>query len=234
LDKATGRERWRVARDDQTSWATPLVVRHQGRDQVVISATKRVRGYDLETGRLIWECAGLSRNVVSSPVAGHDMVFAGNSYDWQAMLGIRLEGAEGDITDTDRVAWKINRLTPYVSSPLLYDGALYFMRHNQNILSRLEAVTGRPLEEPVRLPGLTQIFASPLAAGGRIYIADRDGHTLVLRAGEALVAMALNTLDDSFSASPVAVGSELYLRGERHLYCLAEPESPSGGRAIEP
>ena len=74
FDKRTGKERWKVARDEKTSWSTPLVVEHEGKPQVVISATKRVRGYDLATGALLWECAGLSRNVVSSPVAGHGMV----------------------------------------------------------------------------------------------------------------------------------------------------------------
>lgn len=224
FDKRTGQERWKVARDDKTSWSTPLVVEHEGKPQVVISATKRVRGYELATGRLIWECAGLSRNVVSSPVAGQGMVFAANSYDWQAMLAIRLAGAQGDITDTDRVAWKLNRLTPYVSSPLLYDDTLYFLRHNQNVLSRFEPATGKPRGEPLRLDGIRDfIFASPVGAAGRVYITSRDGVTVVLRHGGDNAALRVNKLDDSFSASPALVDRELYLRGERFLYCLAEP-----------
>ena len=181
------------------------------------------RSYDLATGALLWECGGLSRNVVSSPVAGHGLVFAGNSYDWQAMLAIRLAGARGDLTDTDRVAWKLNRLTPYVSSPLLYDETLYFLRHNQNILSRLEPETGKPRGEPLRLEGIRDfIFASPVGAAGRIYIVARDGATVVLRHDRENTPLALNHLDDVFSASPALAGKELYLRGERFLYCLAE------------
>ena len=223
LDRRTGQERWKIARDEKTSWSTPLVVEHEGKPQIVISATKRVRGYDLATGAMLWECAGLSRNVVSSPVAGHGLVFAGNSYDWQAMLAIRLAGARGDITDTDRVAWKLKRLTPYVSSPLLYDHTLYFLRHNQNILSRLECETGKPLGEPLRLEGIRDfIFASPVGAAGRIYIAARDGATVVLRHNLENTPLAVNRLDDVFSASPALAGRELYLRGERSLYCLAE------------
>ena len=229
FDKRTGKERWKVARDDKTSWSTPLVVEHQGKAQVVISATKRVRGYDLATGDLIWECAGLSRNVVSSPVAGHGMIFAANSYDWQAMLAIRLDGAKGDITETDRVAWKLNRMTPYVSSPLLYDGTLYFLRHNQNILSRLEATTGKPRGEPIRIEGIREIFASPVGAAGRIYITGRDGVTVVMQHDRENALLALNRLDDVFSASPAVAGRELYLRGERFLYCLAA--SSAQGRA---
>jgi outer membrane protein assembly factor BamB len=222
FDKKTGKERWKVKRDDKTSWSTPLVVEHQGRKQVVISATKRVRGYNLADGALIWECAGLSRNVVSSPVAGNGMVFAGNSYDWQAMLAIRLEGATGDITSTDRVAWRMNRLTPYVSSPLLYGSTLYFLRHNQNILSRIEAATGKPRAEPLRLEGVTEIFASPLGAAGRIYIASRNGTTLVLGHSETgeNPTLAINRLEEVFTASPVAVERDLILRGEKFLYVL--------------
>ena len=224
FDTRTGQERWKVARDDKTSWSTPLVVEHGGKRQVIISATKRVRGYDLGTGRLLWECAGLSRNVVSSPVAGAGMVFAANSYDWQAMLAIRLAGAKGDITDTDHVAWKLNRLTPYVSSPLLYDDTLYFVRHNQNVLSRLEPSTGKPRGEPLRLEGIHDfIFASPVGAAGRVYVSGRDGSTVVLRHGGDNPTLAVNHLEDIFSASPALVERELYLRGERFLYCLAEP-----------
>jgi outer membrane protein assembly factor BamB len=230
FDKRTGRERWKVARDDKTSWSTPLVVEERGTTQVVISATKRVRGYELATGKLLWECGGLSRNVVSSPVAGDGMVFAGNSYDWQAMLAIRLEGAHGDITETDNLVWKLTRLTPYVSSPLLYDGTLYFLRHNQNILSYLEARTGKPRNDPVRLPELRDIFASPLGAAGRIYVVDREGTTVVVRHKHPEQTLAVNRLEDSFSASPVAVDRELYLRGERFLYCVREGKGGRAGR----
>jgi outer membrane protein assembly factor BamB len=226
FDKRTGKQRWKVARDEKTSWSTPLVVEHEGKPQVIVSATKRVRGYDLATGALLWECAGLTDNVVSSPVYdGHGVVIAGNSYYQQAMLAIRLAGAKGDITGTDRVAWKLNRMTPYVSSPLLYDDTLYFLRHNQNILSRLEPATGKPRGEPLRLEGINDfIFASPVGAAGRIYITGRDGATVVLRHDRENAILAVNRLSDSFSASPALVDRELYLRGEHFLYCLAEPE----------
>ncbi len=223
FDAKTGREIWKKVRDEKTSWSTPLIVAHAGQTQIVVSATQRVRGYDFDSGQLLWECAGLSRNVVSSPVAGHGMVFAGNSYDWQAMLAIRLDGAKGDITSTDRLAWKLNRLTPYVSSPLLYGDTLYFLRHNQNILSRLDPITGQPRGEPLRLEGLRDfIFASPVGAAGRIYVTGRDGATVVLRHDRENAILAVNQLDDSFSASAAVADRELYLRGEKSLYCLSD------------
>ena len=224
FDKRTGEQRLKVPRDEKTSWSTPLVVEHEGKPQVVVSATKRVRSYDLASGTLLWECSGLSRNVVSSPVAGHGMVIAGNSYDWQAMLAIRLDGAKGDVTDTPQLAWKLNRLTPYVSSPLLYDDTLYFLRHNQNILSRLDPVTGKSRGEPMRLEGIRDIYASPVGAAGRIYITGRDGATVVLQHDRENKQLALNRLDEVFSASPALADHELYLRGERYLYCIARKD----------
>src|SRR5262245_28285263 len=214
FDKRTGKQLWKVARDEKTSWSTPLVVEHEGKPQIIVSATKRVRGYDLATGAQLWECAGLTDNVVSSPVYTDGVVISGNSYYSQAMLAIRLAGAKGDITDTDKVAWKLNRLTPYVSSPLLYGDTLYFLRHNQNILSRLDPATGNPRGEPLRLEGIGDfIFASPVGAAGRIYVTGRDGITVVLRHDLENATLAVNHLEDSFSASPAPVDRELYLRG---------------------
>jgi len=223
FDKRTGDPLWKVARDEKTSWSTPLVVEQDGRVQVVVSATRRVRGYDIATGALLWECAGLSDNVVASPVFHHGLLIAGNSYYTQAMLAIRLDGAKGDLTGTTNVVWRMNRLTPYVSSPLLYGDTLYHLRHNQNILVRLDPATGRFRGEPLRLDGIRDfIFASPVGAAGRIYVTGRDGVTVVLRHDLDNAVLSVNRLDDSFSASPAVVDHEFYLRGEKFLYCIAE------------
>ncbi len=222
FDKRTGKQRWRVARNEVTSWATPIVVEHDGKPQVVISGTKRVRGYDLTTGHVIWECAGLSRNVVASPVAADGMVYAGSSYDTRAMLAIRLEGAQGDITGTDQVVWTRRRGTPYVPSPLLYGDSLYFLRHYQGILSRVSAKTGEDQGGPFRLGGIRNVYASPVGAANRVYISDHDGATLVISHAESPRILALNRLNDSFSASAAVVGRELFLRGQKYLYCIAE------------
>jgi len=222
FDKRTGEQRWRTPRDEKTSWSTPLIVEGHTHTQVVVSATRRIRGYDVRDGSPIWECAGLTDNVVSSPVHRNGIVIAGNSYYSQAMVAIRLEGAKGDVTGTDRVAWQLNRLTPYVSSPLLYGSTLYFIRHNQNVLSRLDPDTGRHLGEPLRLDGIRDfIFSSPVGAADRIYVTARDGTTVVLRHDRTNAPIAVNHLDDIFSATAAVVGTEFYLRGERFLYCIA-------------
>jgi outer membrane protein assembly factor BamB len=224
LDKHTGKQRWKVARDEMTSWSTPLVVEHGGKPQVVVSATKFVRSYDLATGDVVWQAGGLSRNVVASPVAGDGFVYVANSYDWQAMLGIRLEAAKGDITgNADAVVWTLDKYTPYVPSLLLYGDELFFLAHSQGFLTSLEAKTGRPLFGPERLPGVRTVFASPVGAADRVYVISREGTTAVVRRAAPFKVLARNQLDDSFAASPAVVGKELYLRGQEHLYCIAEP-----------
>jgi outer membrane protein assembly factor BamB len=225
LDKRTGEERWRVARDEPTSWASPIVVEHSGGAQVIVSGTTRLRAYDIADGKVIWECGGLSNNVVATPVTAAGIVVAGSSYEKQAMLAIRLEGASGDLTKgSENLLWMRRRRTPYVPSPLLYDDALYYLSHYQGVLSRVDLATGEEPHGPFRLQGVGAIYASPVGASGRIYIADRSGATVVLSHAAEPQVLALNQLDDSFSASPVLLGDELFLRGERFLYCLAEAQ----------
>ena len=223
LDKRTGGQRWKVDRDEVTSWATPIVVEHNGRAQVVISATNRVRGYDLATGKVLWECGGLSTNVVASPVAGDGMVFAGSSYDKKALLAIRLDGASGDLTGSDRVAWSRFRGTPYVPSPLLYGDPLYFLTHYQGVLTRVDTRTGEDRPGATRLAGIGNVYASPVAAANRVYVTDLDGTTIVISHDGSSKILAVNRIEESISASAAIVGRELFLRGQKYLYCIAEP-----------
>ena len=221
LDKSTGRQRWKAARDEITSWATPLVVELEGAAQVVTNATNRIRSYDLASGELIWEARGMTRNPIPSPVAGEGIVYLMSGYRGASLLAIRLSQAQGDVTDSDAVIWRLNRDTPYTPSPLLYGDKLYFLKVNSNILSILDAKMGeRHFQQ--RLPGLGDIFSSPVGASGRVYITDREGHTLVIRNGPQFEVLASNTLDDRFDASMAIVDKEIYLRGSRYLYRISE------------
>lgn len=222
LDAATGDQRWKVARDEMTSWSTPLIVEVAGKAQVIIAATRRVRAYDLGSGALVWQCGGLSGNVVATPVAADGFVYVGSSYETRALLAIRLAGARGDITGTAAVVWTRDRDTPYVPSPLLYGDMLCFLKHYQGLLTCVNARTGRTLFGPERLPGIRDVYASPVGAGDRIYVVDRNGTTAVVRRAAKFELLAQNSLDDSFSASPAIVGRDLYLRGEQHLYRIAQ------------
>lgn len=221
LNKLTGDELWRTPRDEKTSWATPLIVSVGGVPQVITAATSKIRSYDLATGKLIWECAGLTANAIPSPVNVDDVVYFTTGYKGSILLAIRL-GQSGDLTGSDSIVWKYDKDTPYVPSPLVYDGKLYIFKVNTNVLSCLDAKTGTPLYGPQRLEGLGDMYASPVGADGRVYLPSRNGTTAVIRSSDKLEVLATNKLDEGIDASPVLVGNELFLRGKDHLYCISE------------
>ena len=161
-------------------------------------------------------------NPIPSPVAAGGMVFVTSGFRGNNLKAIRLAGARGDITGTDAIVWTHDRDTPYVPSPLLYDGILYILKSNSGILTAFDARTGEPHYALQRLEGVDEVFSSPVGAAGRVYITSRGGHTVVLEHGAAFEVVGANTLDDGFDASPAIVDGEIYLRGYRFLYCIAE------------
>ncbi len=219
LDARTGETKWKVSRDEKTSWATPLVVEYQGKAQVIVPATNKIRSYDLATGEVIWECGGLTVNVIPSPVVAGDVVYCMSGYRGAAALALPL-GAKGDITGSATVLWKYDKGTPYVPSPLLVDGRLYFTKVNTAFMTCLDAKTGKPLISEARLRGLTSLYASPVAAKDRIYFTGQDGTVLVIKNSAKLEVLATNRLDDAFDASPAIAGKQIFLRGKEYLYCL--------------
>jgi outer membrane protein assembly factor BamB len=222
LDARTGKEIWRQSRAESDSWATPLVLERDGRAQVIVPGMNRVRSYDLETGDIVWHTAGLTMNPIPSPVADDVLVYLMSGFRGNSLKAIRVAGAKGDITGTDAVRWTLERDTPYVPSPLLYDGILYFLKSNNGMLSAYDARTGTPHFQVQRLPSAPEVFASPVGADGRIYIPSRDGTTVVLKHGPTLQTLAENKLSDGFDASPPLVDREIFLRGYKYLYCIAQ------------
>lgn len=222
LDPRSGETKWKVDRDEKTSWNTPLVAEHQGRAQVILNGTKRLRSYDLQSGKLLWECGGMTVNAIPSAVARDGLVYCMSGYQGSAAFAIPLD-ATGDITEGNVVAWRYGKGTPYVPSPLLAGDRLYFTQANNAILTSLDIKTGQPVLNRERLPEQSSFYGSPVAASGRIYLADREGVTLVLKQGDQLEILATNRLADHFDASPAAVGKQLFLRGEKSLYCIESP-----------
>lgn len=221
MDKKSGKQLWKQDRDEPTSWSTPLIVESGGKPVVIVSATNYVRAYDLKTGELLWKCSGMTGNTIPSPVVGNGLIYLLSGFRGAALLAVRYDGAKGDLNGTDRIAFSYDRDTPYVPSPLLYDDTLYFFKENRGILTCIDAKAGKVHYGPQRLDGVSMVYASPVGASGRVYIAGRDGTTLVLKRGPRFDVLATNTLDDGFDASPAIVGDELFLRGRSHLYCIA-------------
>ncbi len=111
LDKNTGKTLWKKPREEGTSWSTPLIIEHDGKAQAVVSATGKIRSYDVASGDVLWECGGLTRNVIPCPVADAGTVYCMSGFRGNALLAIRL-GRTGDLTDGDAIAWKHNKSTP--------------------------------------------------------------------------------------------------------------------------
>ena len=221
LDKNTGKTLWKNPREERTSWSTPLVVEHDGKPQIVTDATSRIRSYDMASGKLIWECAGLTRNVIPSPVSANGMLYAMSGFQGNALLAIHL-GRTGDLTGTDAIAWSHKKSTPYVPSPLLYGDKLYFFAGNNGMLSCFDTRAGKALIDAERIDALQGVYASPVGASGRVYLTGRNGVTVVIKQSDKLEKLATNSLEEKFDASPAIVGKDLFLRGHEHLYCIAE------------
>ena len=221
LDARTGQEKWRKPRDEVSTWGTPLIVEAAGRTQVVTSGTNRIRSYDLQNGELIWECGGLGSNPIACPVVVDGLAVVMTGHNDPAGIAVPLD-SKGDITDTNKVAWRIEGSTPYVPSPLVYDDTIYFTKSRNAILSSVAAKTGEYIISQQRLPDMNSIYASPVAANGRIYISSREGTTVVVKHGSKLEVLATNSLDETIDASPAIVGKDLIVRTESNLYCISE------------
>jgi outer membrane protein assembly factor BamB len=216
-DAATGKPLWSVPRHEGSSWSTPLVVSHQGKKQIVVTATPKAMAYDLQTGKLEWEVTGIGLNPIPMPVQSGDVVYVMSGFRDPKLLAVRL-GRTGNLTGTDAVLWESTRGPSYTPSPVLHEGILYLLTDNGQ-LSALDAKTGQPFYQQQRLPKPYNFKASPIAVNGRLYLASEDEDVIVVKMGPSYEVLATNTLpDQSFIATPVAVGGDLYLRSRTHLF----------------
>ena len=216
LEPETGREIWRVPRTERFNWAAPFVAVHNGRRQIIVNGLT-VRSYEFETGKLIWQAAGLGENTIPQPVQHEDMVYAISGHTIRMIMAIRL-GRTGNLTGTDAVVWSTSRGAAYTPSPVLHENRLYVMTDSGQ-LSNFNATTGVPMYQQVRLPKPYNFKASPVGANGKLYLATEEGDVVVVRMGDKFEVLATNTLSDqSFIASPLIAGGDIYLRSQTHLF----------------
>ncbi len=220
LDKETGREIYRVNRDERTNWAAPLVVDFGGKKQIVVSATKKVRSYDLDTGTLLWECAGLGANTIPQPVRQGDLVFVMSGYQNPKLMAIRL-GRQGDLTNTDAVVWTQVKGNSYTPSPVICDNKLYVLT-DTGTLSCYNAATGEAYYAQQRLPKPYSFKSSPVGANGKLYLASENEDVVIVKMGEKYEVLATNTMPGQvFIATPAITGGEIFLRSKERVYCIA-------------
>jgi outer membrane protein assembly factor BamB len=225
VDRRSGEERWRIERDEVSSWSPPVPIGRGEDRQVVVSATNKTRSYALSTGKVVWECGGLGANAIPTPVLFENSVLVMSGYRNPALMAIEL-GSEGDLTDSDAVLWSTARGLSYTASPVLHDGRIYAAM-DRGFLSCFDAKTGEAHYTQERLPRGSSLKASPVAAGEHLYVATESGDVHVLALGDSFELVRTNSLGDQFFvASPAVALGELFLRSREALFCVAEGAEP--------
>ncbi|MDG2014487.1 MAG: PQQ-binding-like beta-propeller repeat protein [Pirellulaceae bacterium] len=219
MDAATGETKWKKERDERTTWSTPTFAKVGETVQVITNGSTRVRSYDLANGDLIWECGGQTGNPIPTPIVLEDMVVCMTGFRSNAAMGIPLN-SQGDITDSDDIIWSRRDIGPYVPTGVLWQGNIYSTKGSNAILTSINAKTGETVIDASRLDGIKTLYASLVAANDHIYVTGRNGTTVVLKHGDELDVVATNELGEPVDATPAIVGNEIFIRGEKNLYCF--------------
>jgi outer membrane protein assembly factor BamB len=213
VDKRSGEVRWRIDRAPALGWCTPVALRVGGRDELIYGGNQTLKAYDPWSGRELWSLKGPTQEVVPSVAYGHGLIYCTSGRNGPT-LAVR-PGGHDDVTATHLV-WRAVRGGPHVPSPVLWGDLLYLL-NDTGIVTCLEARSGETVYQN-RLQG--KFSASPIAAAGRIYFANEDGDTFVVRAGRRFEVLAINSLGEGILASPAVLDGRIYLRGAKHLFAI--------------
>lgn len=225
LDKKTGKQMWRVDRDEKSNWATPYIWQNKRRTELVTAGTVKVRSYDLD-GKLLWELGGMSSIAIPTPCAEHGLLFVSSGYvgDRKRPLFAIRPGASGDITlkddenSNEYVAWCQRKGGPYNPSPVAYGDYVYVL-YDRGLLSCYEARTGNEVYSRQRLAeGANAFTASPWANNGKIFCLSEDGDTFIVKAGPEFKLLGRNRLDEMCMATPAAARGSLIIRTMSKVY----------------
>jgi outer membrane protein assembly factor BamB len=228
FNKATGRLRWKVARNYQTpeegdhAYTTPIVFRHHDKEALLVWGGQHLTAHDAADGKQIWSCGDFNPQSKANWVAVASPVIAGQiavvPYGrGECLHGVKL-GGNGDVTSTHR-AWERNDTGAFVPTPAECRGRVYLLRDRGEI-ECLDPATGKTVWSG-RLPRKSSnYYASPTVADGKIYAAREDGMVFVTTAEGKFEVLAENDMGERIIASPVPVAGRLLLRGEKHLFCV--------------
>ncbi len=215
LDKLTGETVWRVARDHKTrSYVTPIIRQIDGRTQMVFSGSKCIVSLDPNSGSPHWTIDGPTEQFVASMVFDGKLLFMAAGFPTYHVLGIRPDG-QGNVTDT-HIAWHATNVRCYVPSPVVA-GEYLLVADDRGTANCFAAATGQRLWQE-RLG--SQFHASLVTAEGLVYFVADDGVAKVVRPGRKLEVVAENPLGESCVSSPAIAAGRIYLRGDKHLFCM--------------
>ena len=219
-DTATGAEVWRTSRAATVGWGSPVAIRVGDHDELVVSSERSVHAYDPDTGRELWHCRGNNREVIPTPVVAAGLVFC-TSGRAGPTLAIR-PGGQGDVTDT-HLAWTTSRGSPFVPSPLVYDGYLYTINDMVSIVTCFEAATGEVMWQQRLGRAIREGFStSPVVVDGKVFFTNDEGITFVLRAGPEAELLHTNDIGARTLASPALVDGMWYIRTEDELLAIGD------------
>ena len=216
-DKETGKEVWRVKRQVQISWGTPVVVTAGGRQELVTNGTEFIIAYDPQSGRELWRTKGVESNAIHTPLVGEGLVIVTAGYPAKKVIAIR----PGDVPDDTRVAWEYSKGTGYVLSNILYDGYLYLLTDN-GIVTCLDPKAGEVKYEGGRVPVPARFMGSPVAFARLIALTSEDGDTYMLKAGPSHQIVRTNSVDEPVFSSLAIANGRIYIRGAKHLFAIGE------------
>lgn len=219
LDKRTGKEVWRTPRQVEASWTTPVIVRTPARVEMVASGNEYIAAYDPATGKELWRCKGTGGYTVATPLVGHGIVIASAAHPVKRAVAMRL-GGNGDITGTSNIVWERDRGTGYTPSSILY-GEYAYLLTDRGLLTCVDVKTGEVKYEGARVPKASTFSASPVAFEDKILLTSEDGDTFVLKAGPKHEVLWTNSLDEPIYSSPAIAQGNIFIRGAKHLYCIA-------------
>ena len=220
LDRKTGNEVWRVDRDVQVSWGTPMVLERDGKAQLLTIGNELIISYDPATGREIWRTDGLASNAIHSPLLHEDLVIVSSGYPTKTIFALPLD-LEGDLTGKDVTLWRYGKGAAYMPSNVVIDGRLH-MISDQGVMTILDASNGEVLVEGGRPPEGGRYMASLVAADGKILQINRDGDATWTAAGDTYEVLGSTSLDEAVGATPTIVGNRVYVRSMGHLWAFGE------------
>ncbi|MBI4663377.1 MAG: PQQ-binding-like beta-propeller repeat protein [Verrucomicrobia bacterium] len=230
FNKKSGRQVWRVERDEKSNWATPYVWENEERTEIVTPGRKRVRSYDSD-GRLLWELGGMSSIVIPTPFSKFDLLYVCSGYvgDKARPVFAIHPGASGDISLADGaasnpyIAWCQRTAAPYNPSPLVY-GAHFYVLFDFGFLSCHDARTGAEVygKQRINTEGTSAFTASPWAYNGKIFCLSEDGDTFVVQAGPEYKLLRKNSLNEMCMATPAIAGDRLLIRTASKLFCVRD------------
>ena len=203
------------------SWSTPIIVKTENRDELVISLPDWVKAFNPETGEELWRCAGPNPLIYTSPVYGEGVIVVMGGFHGPA-LAVK-PGGNGDVTDTHKL-WQTGSTPNRLGSPVIKDGHIYVM-NMPGIAECFDLKTGQPIwEERLRGTGpKNDSWSSMVLSGDRIYILNQSADTIIVKANPKFEVLAVNSLDNELTNSSIVVSDgEIFIRTHEHLWCISD------------